>query len=165
VRFSATLENHAYLELQREIVIHRQDDDKIVALIEVVSKGNKSGRQSFRSFVEKCCAALKQGIHLLVLDLYPPTPRDPQGIHGAICSELGEDEFQLPPDKPLTLASYAAAAAIAAYVEPLAVQDALTSMPLFLHSDHYVDVPLEETYQAAFDGVPRNFRATLEGIV
>jgi hypothetical protein len=36
-------------------------------------------------------------------------------------------------------------------------------MPLFLEPETYVDVPLEETYQRAYRGVPRRWRDVLEG--
>jgi hypothetical protein len=51
---------------------------------------------------------LDAGIHLLVVDLFPPGPRDPQGIRRAIWSEIIGDLFQLPADKPLTFGSYSA---------------------------------------------------------
>jgi hypothetical protein len=35
-------------------------------------------------------------------------------------------------------------------------------MPLFLHAERYVSVPLETTYQAAYRGVPAFWRAVLE---
>jgi hypothetical protein len=35
-------------------------------------------------------------------------------------------------------------------------------MPLFLRRDRYVGVPLEATYQAAFDGMPGFSREVLE---
>lgn len=48
-----------------------------------------------------------------------------------------------------------------AYVEPLAVGDALIEMPLFLRPDWYVPLPLEESYQATFQGVPRRWQRVL----
>ena len=41
-----------------------------------------------------------------VLDLQPPTSRDPQGIHGAIWDEVAGLPYIRPADKPLTLAAY-----------------------------------------------------------
>lgn len=32
-------------------------------------------------------------MHVLVIDLFPPTPRDPQGIHQAIWSEKYDGEI------------------------------------------------------------------------
>jgi hypothetical protein len=37
-------------------------------------------------------------------------------------------------------------------------------MPLFLEADAHVPVPLEATYQLAFDGMPRRWRQVLEPI-
>jgi hypothetical protein len=51
---------------------------------------------------------LDQGVHVLVIDLFPPTPHEPQGIHQAIWSEKYDGDFEFHPDKPFTLASYRA---------------------------------------------------------
>ena len=115
---------------------HRLGD--LVAVIEVVSPGNKSSRAAIRSFVDKAVAFLRQGVHLLIIDLFPPTARDPQGIHKLIWDEILEEPFELPADKPLTLAAYSAGAVKAAYVEPVAVGDVLPEMPVFLDPDRYV---------------------------
>src|SRR5262249_48499997 len=53
------------------------------------------------------------------------------------------------------LVAYQAGSETAAYLEPVAVGDRLSDMPLFLSSDVYISVPLEETYQAAWDGARR----------
>ena len=37
-------------------------------------------------------------------------------------------------------------------------------MPLFLRPDRYVNVPLEPTYQAAYQGMPAFWRDVLEGL-
>jgi hypothetical protein len=36
-------------------------------------------------------------------------------------------------------------------------------MPLFLHSDRYINVPLESTYLASYRGMPAFWRDVLEG--
>lgn len=163
VRFTASLEMDAYSARARKVVIRHASDDRVVALIEILSPGNKASRHAFRTFVTKAADALTQGYHLLLLDLFPPGPRDPQGIHGALWAELGGEPYVQPLDKPLTLAAYAAGLTKTAYVEPLAVGDPLTAMPLFLTAGMYVSVPLEETYAAAYRGVPRRWRQVLEG--
>jgi len=53
------------------------------------------------------------------------TIRDPHGIHKPIWDQFKEEPFELPPDKPLTLASYAAGPEKVAYVENVAVADRL----------------------------------------
>jgi hypothetical protein len=162
VRFTARASLDEYALKQRTLVIRHSSDDRIIALIEILSPGNKSSRHALRSLVEKAAAALVRGYHLLLLDLHPPTPRDPHGIHGALWEEIGEEAYMSPADKPLTLAAYSAGPVIRAYVEPFAVGDALRDMPLFLAPESYVSVPLEATYQAAWRGVPKRWRAELE---
>jgi len=68
----------------------------------------------------------------------------------------------LPADKPLTLAAYAAGPLPESFVEPIAVGDSLKKMPLFLTPDHYVDVPLEAAYEAAWVEVPDRWQEVLE---
>ena len=80
----------------------------VVAIIELVSPGNKNSRHAIRAFVEKTLDFLFQGIHVLIIDLFPPNPRNPQGIHKAIWDELREEPFEPPSDKPLTLVAYSA---------------------------------------------------------
>jgi hypothetical protein len=57
------------------------------------------------------------GIHLMVIDLFPPGKRDPYGIHKAIWDQFEEAELELPADKILNLASYDAGPAYVAYVK------------------------------------------------
>jgi hypothetical protein len=135
---------------------------QVVAVVEVVSPGNKDSRHSLRAFVDKATGLLQQGIHLLVIDLFPPTSRDPQGIHKAIWDEIQEKPFALPPDKPLTLVSYAAGVPKKAYIEPVAVGDVLPDMPLFLTADSHVPTPLEATYLATWSVCPEPMRELLE---
>jgi Protein of unknown function (DUF4058) len=164
VRFTAELEIDTYALMAREVVIRHSSNDRIVALIEVLSPGNKSSQATFQALLTKATAALRQGCHLLLIDLLPPGPRDPQGIHGAVWSELGDDTYTAPPEKPLTLVAYSAGLTKKAYVEPFAKGDTLTAMPLFLTASTYVSVPLEDTYQAAYRGVPRRWREILGSV-
>jgi hypothetical protein len=161
VRFTASLEIDVYAAKRDTLVIRHRSSDQIVALLEILSPGNKSSRHGLRSFLEKACAALKAGYHLLLVDLFPPGPRDPQGIHGAFWSEFEESGFALPPDKPLTLAAYSAGSVKTCYVEPVAVGDLLPDMPLFLDPDYYVPVPLEATYKVAWEAMPQRWRDVL----
>jgi hypothetical protein len=145
----------------RVTVRHRHGD--VVAVIEIISPGNKASRAEFRALVEKSAALLRQGVHLLLIDLLPPGPRDPQGIHKALWDEFLEEDFELPPDKPLTLAAYDAGPPRVAYVESVAVGDVLPDMPLFLKPGVYVPAPLEATYQATWTGFPAPLKGLLEG--
>ncbi len=151
-----------YALKRRTLVIRHASGDRVVALLESVSPGNKSARHAIRSFVEKAVEALYRGYHLLVVDLFPPTPRDPNGIHAAIWGEFSDDPYAPPPGDPLTLAAYSAGPQKRAYVEPTAVGRELLPMPLFLEPEVYVEVPLEETYRAAYRGVPWRWLEVLD---
>lgn len=131
---------------------------EVVAIIEIVSPGNKDSRHSLRSFVEKAVSFLRNGIHLLIVDLFPPSDRDPQGIHQAIWDELTDDPFELPPGKSMTCVAYQAGNDLTAYIEPLAVGDPLPEMPLFLAPGEHVRLPLETTYGATWSVCPEPIR-------
>jgi len=161
VRIIDSLEVDLYATRAKHIAIRHGSDDNIVALIELVSPGNKSSDFAIRTFVDKTAAALRQNCHLLIIDPFPPGVRDPHGIHGVIWEELGGN-YQPPPDKQLTMVAYDAGWKKTAYVEPFAVGDVLTPMPLFLTSERYVPVPLEESYTTTFEAMPRRWRQVLE---
>jgi Protein of unknown function (DUF4058) len=149
----------------RIVIRHRLGE--VVCVMEIVSPGNKSGRAALRSFVEKSLEFLRQGIHLLVIDILPPTARDPQGMHKAIWDEIDDEPFELPPGKPLTLAAYVAGdlltgSEMTAYVELIGVGDPLPDMPAYLDRGAYVPVPLEATYQAAWATCPADLRELVE---
>jgi len=135
---------------------------EVISVIEIVSPGNKSSRSALRSFVEKTVDFLNQGIHVTVVDLFPPSVRDPQGIHKAIWDEIEDQSIELSPNKPLTLAAYRASLPIVAFVEPVAVGDQLIDMPAYLDIDHYVPVPLEATYQSTWANCPEDMRDAVD---
>jgi hypothetical protein len=78
-------------------------------------------------------------------------------------ARYGKEEDIVPPDQPVTLSSYRATVPVEAYVEHLAFGDPLPEMPLFLDQDTYINVPLELTYQAAFQAMPAFWRDVLAG--
>ena len=143
------------------VAVRHVSDDHIVAMIEIVSPGNKNSVNAFRSFVQKACELMDQGIQLLLLDPFPPGRRDPNGIHSAIWEQLTDDPFELPAEKPLTMVAYEADVSTRAYIETVSVGDALPDMPLFLGPGHHILVPLEATYQAAWDTVPARWQRVI----
>jgi hypothetical protein len=162
VRLTAETDMEFYRRKQNRVAVRHVSGDRIIAFVEVVSPGNKASRNALRSFVEKAAELLDNRIHLLILDLLPPGRRDPNGIHGAVWEEVTGEEYNVPADKPLTLAAYESALTVRAYVEPVAVGDVLIEMPLFLEPGAHVLVPLEATYRAAFNAIPRRWRRVLE---
>ena len=114
----------------------------------------KADKVAFGSFVAKAEEMLLNGINLVVADLFPPSSRDPQGIHKAIWDRIQDEPFELPADKQLTIAAYFAGKPKTAYVEPVAVGDMLPSLPIFLDENTYVPAPLEATYQSTWAKLP-----------
>ncbi len=143
-RFVLESEGNTYARRANRIKIQHRHGD-VIAVIEIVSPGNKSSGNALRAFVRKASDLIEQGIHLLVVDLFPPSDRDPQGIHKEIWDEIESQPFELPADKPLTVAAYQASSIKKAYVEPVAVGDELLSLPIFLSEYDYVPAPLDQT--------------------
>ncbi len=147
---------------QRRLTIRHSSGHRVVAVIELVSPANKGSTAGFNSFLGKACALLNEGVHLLVIDPFPPTARDPHGIHAAIWEELTGEPFEPPAGQPLTLASYRAGDEVCAYVDPIAVGETVPDKPLFLDAGVFVNVPLEATYATAWQSFPAEWRAVLE---
>lgn len=165
VRMSMTSEAELTALRQRTLVIRHASGDRIVSLLEIVSPGNKNRLFSLGRFIDKAVSALRQGYHLLIVDLFPPGRHDPAGIHGAIWAEVDgveAAEFQQPVDRPLTLVAYEAKPAPTAYIEPVRLGDLLPEMPLFIERGWYVNVPLEATYMQAWRGMPERWKRVIE---
>ncbi len=139
----------------------RHPQGEVVAVIEIVSPGNKRGRIAFRDFVENAVNLIHHGVHVLIVDPLPPGRIDLRGIHAAIWDQFGDEESPAPRNKPLTLASYQAGVEQVAYVEYLRVGSELRDMPLFLSEEHYVPTPLEESYMTAWRALPEEDRDDL----
>jgi hypothetical protein len=152
---------------RRSLAVRHVSGHRLVALLEIVSPANKDRPRNLAEFAGKVVSALNAGVHVLVVDLFPPGPHDPRGIHESIWRELEDldEPYDLPGDEPLTLASYVSdfPRGIDIYLEHLAVGRPLPEMPLFLTPECYVNVPLEPTYHEAYRGMPAFWRGVLEG--
>jgi hypothetical protein len=145
---------------RRWIAVRHVSGDRVIAIMEVVSPGNKSSEESLRSFTAKAAESLEYGVHVSVVDLFPPIPRDPGGIHRAIWAERAGD-YVVDPAKALTLVSYVAGTRERAFVQPIAVGEVLPDFSLFLTGERYVLVPLESTYAAAFEEIDERWKKVL----
>jgi hypothetical protein len=159
-----TVAQPGLLARRRTLTIRHVSGHRLVALLEILSPANKDRREHVAAFAHKAADALDYGIHVLMVDLFPPGPHDPSGMHGVIRSLLedSDEAYDLPLDEPLTLASYAAGTGVEIYLEHLAPGAPLPEMPLFLSPDRYVSAPLEATYSAACRGMPAFWRNVLE---
>jgi hypothetical protein len=161
VHARATIARDFYARAQRTLVIRHTSNDRIVAMIEIPSPGNKSSRHALRSLLDKAVAALDGGIHLLLIDVHPPGPRDPNGMHGAVLNEIGPEDYVLGGGRPLTAVAYIGGPVVDAFAKHFAVGEPLPDMPLFLTRENYVRVPLEATYLAAWEDVPAQYQEVL----
>lgn len=152
--------NQMYADRANRIVI-RHHLGQIVAVIEIVSPGNKDKRAAVRKFVEKTVEFIEAGVHVLIVDLFPPTVRDLQGLHKLIWDEIEEQPFELPQGLDRLLMSYQAGREKVAYIEPLAIGDTMPDMPLFLTPDAHVKIPLETTYEATWNAMPQQLRTAV----
>lgn len=164
LRHKQTVEQPA-LTRRRSLAIRHVSGHRLVALLELVSPANKDRARQVADFVAKAVDALDTGVHVSVVDLFPPGPCDPSGMCGAIAQRLvqSEDWFELPMEEPLTVAAYMAGLPVDIYLDHFAVGGMLPELPLFLRPDRYINVPLESTYVAAYQGMPAYWREVLEG--
>jgi hypothetical protein len=150
-----------HLTRQRSVVVRHASDDRMVAMMEIISPGNRHTLKAIDDFADKVIAFLERGIHVVLIDPFPSGRYDPAGIHGYIWERLLAGSYTAPIDKLLTLVSYTASTPLKAWVEPYSVEDELQSMPLFLTHDHYVALPLELTYEQAWRGVPDRWKRVI----
>ena len=145
---------------RRRIVVRKSPSKRVVAILELVSRGNKDRRDSVTDFAIKVADFLRLEIHAVVIDVLPPGKSDPGGPHPEIWAQLEpEDEASEPgepppPNRPLTFAGYRAGRETVAFLRYAAVGDALPDAPLFLDGGAFVEVPLEATYQSVFERLP-----------
>ena len=143
--------------------MRHRSGDRLVAMIEIFSAGNKTDAADIGSLVEKTVVALSKGIQVVLIDLHPPGPFDPRGLHNLIWTELGQDPIDVPSEKPLQVVSYLSDGKVSSFIEPLAVGDRLPEAPLFLDGGIFVPLPLESSYLRSFEAVPRHLREEVEG--
>ena len=159
LRYTLEAEEAIYAAKADRIAISHASGDRVVAFVEIISPGNKHSESSVRQLIDKLSRALARGCHLLIIDLFPPGRHDPQGLHVEL---WGKPDPVPTAEEPLILAAYKASPSPIAYVEPTSVGQSLTDMPLFLTEDYYVNLPLEQTYQAAWTRVPDRWKHVIQ---
>src|SRR5205085_1200503 len=78
-RFKIETEAEFYRRKKSWIVVRHVSGDRVIAVVEIVSPGNRMKRNALRAFVNKACELLEPRVHLLILDLFPPCKRAPNG--------------------------------------------------------------------------------------
>lgn len=138
----------------KHVAIRHVSGHRVVALIEIISPGNKDRRSHVANFVDKAELAISSGVHFVAVDLFPPTPSAPHGIPSRIWRRFEREPIVPPVGRPLTFASFAARPEPAAFFEFRSFGKSLPSIPLFLTDERYLDLPLDETYDATFEHGP-----------
>jgi hypothetical protein len=98
----------------------------------------------------------------LIVDLFPPTTRDPQGVHQLIWHEIDDQEFSMPAGKDRLLVSYKSGPEKVAYIEPLSIGQSIPNMPLFLTTRLHIKVPLQSTYETTWETLPQALKDAVE---
>lgn len=129
------------------------DTTRLVAVIELVSPGNKDRPEAVQGFVEKVVFLLQEGVHVMVVDIIR-LPR--LAMRRAILKRLGLTDAQTV-SQGAWVASYCALPEsdphphlqIREWAHMVEVNAPLPELPLFLRKDqNWVMVDLERTYQA-----------------
>ncbi|MEM9701685.1 MAG: DUF4058 family protein [Planctomycetota bacterium] len=145
---SAASEMDFYVGKASRLAIKREIDHHVVALLEVSSPGNKDRTASADRFLDKIAEALEDRVHVVMIDLLPPGPADPNGLHAAVLERFSIP-FDPPAAKPMCAVGYRSGPEWRACAQPLTVGDPLPAVPLFLTPDRYVELPLGPSYAAA----------------
>src|SRR4029079_16672092 len=103
---TADSDEEFYRSRKSSIVVRRATGDKLIAVLDIVSPGNKYAAQAVKEFVYEARELLERRTHLSIVDPFPPGPHDPGGVHAAIWKEIGDASSEPPADKPLTLVAY-----------------------------------------------------------
>lgn len=163
VRFTEEAEREIYAQMADRVAVYHASGDRVVAFAEIVSPGNKHSRFELTKFLKKIEEALERGCHLLVVDVHPPGRNDPRGIHASFWEERVGDSHGVTADQPLGLSAYRSDVVPTAYFERVGIGQPLPDMPLFLTPDYYIDVPLEDTYEAVWSKMPQRWKRVIEG--
>lgn len=148
---------------RRTLAIRHVSGHRLVAVLEIVSSANKDRWEHVEELAGKIDALLSAGVHVLLLDPFPPGTHDPQGFDAIVRTFYGAPEAspELREDEPLLAVSYRAGSPVEVFLEHFAAGRAIPEMPLFFHDERYINVPFEATYTSAFRGVPEVWKEAL----
>jgi hypothetical protein len=133
-------------------VIDTREDAVLVAVVEIVSPGNKDRPEERRGFAAKCVAYLQRGIGLIVADTVTTRRAN---LHEEVLEMLGhEGPSGLSEEAALYAAAYRPArrqerSEIDIWPVPLAVGSPLPTLPLALRGFGFVPLDLEAAYTEA----------------
>jgi hypothetical protein len=166
VKYSYETDRKQYASKADPVVIRHVSEHQIIAVIEVISPGNKNNRRALDALRRNVNLLLDERVHLLLIDILPPGPVDPDGLPVALSITDHTEVPIVTDEEPYTLLSLHCPDSgdlIRGYANTVARNQPLPEMPLFLSEDYYVNVPLEATYMRAWDELPEPWREIVEG--
>ncbi len=133
-------------------VLSTDTGPRLVAAIELISPGNKDRAAQRRAFATKCASYLVQGISVIIVDIVTNRRAN---LHNEVLQLMGADEaLQLPPEASLYAVAYRPLRRgngdeIDVWRRPLALGEALPTLPLGLRGDLAIPVDFEAAYAEA----------------
>ena len=159
-------DRNQYANKADQVAIRHVSDHRIIAVIEVISPGNKNNKRALDAIRRKINLLLDERVHLLLIDIQPPGTVDPDGLPVALSITDPTEVPVVTETKPYSLLSIHCSESgnlLRGYAEIVGRNQPLPEMPLFLSEDHYVNVPLESTYLRAWEELPEPWREIVEG--
>ncbi len=140
----------ATFTLDPQRALHIDWKGQLIAAIELVSPRNKDRPSSRDRYLGRYVGYLRQGVHLLLIDLLPR----PRGFSfaDAVVADLG---LACEPTTPPFAVSYRVGepvpegTLVATWRRPMQVGQPLAVIPLALNIGQAIDIDLEQTYQQA----------------
>ena len=138
-----------------DIEVHVRDEQdfaRLLAVVELISPGNKDRDAARRAFAAKCSTYLQHGVGLIIVDIV--TSRH-ANLHNELIHVLGQQgPFLLPDDVSLYAVAYRPArhgevSQIEMWPAALTVGGTLPLLPLALRGKGFVPLDLEVTYSDA----------------
>ena len=127
----------------------RDEDGRIAAAIELVSRSNKDRPEARRAFAIKCASYLQAGLSVVFVDIVTNRRAD---LHSELSHLLDlPDSLHWSSRRGTAAVSYRIGGGrLEAWPEELAVDSPLPTIPLWLNLDLAVPLELEPTYEAAW---------------
>lgn len=161
VKYQYDADRRQYASKADQVAIRHVSDHRIIAVIEVISPGNKNNKRALDALRRKINLLLDEKVHLLLIDILPPGLVDPDGLPIALSITDPTEVPVVTEAEPYSLLSVHCSESgdvLRGYAEIVGRNQPLPEMPLFLSEDHYVNVPLEATYLRAWDELPEPWR-------
>ena len=144
----------------RRLAIFSAAEERRVAVVEVVSRGNKDSRARALAMRDKVLACLEAGLQTGLIDVWPRGREEWSDVVGSVVAALGASAPLPAYDRCIaSFESMLEPSQLNVYIESCAVGAPLPDLPLFLAPSRSVSLPLDATYVETFAELPAVDRA------